>query len=81
MDEDEKIKILFAKIIEDKSKDELLNTFKNIEWKNICNRKEREKNPEGLFMERIKEKFRAKKYQDEKMNSEKKKFFMNFLMI
>lgn len=75
MDEEEKIKILFAKIIEDKSKDELLNTFKNIEWKNICNRKEREKHPEGLFMERIKEKFRSKKYQDEKMPPGEKVFY------
>ena len=38
--DNEKIKILFAKIIEDKTKDELLNTFKNIEWKTICNRRE-----------------------------------------
>jgi len=41
--EEEKIKILFAKIIEDKTKDEMLSTFKNVEWKTICNRKEREK--------------------------------------
>jgi len=33
--EEEKIKILFAKIIEDKTKDELLNTFKNVEWSKL----------------------------------------------
>lgn len=70
----EKIKILFAKIIEDKTKDELLNTFKNVEWKTICNRREREKNQAGLFMERIKDKFLAKKHQDKKMAPEKKVF-------
>ena len=48
--EEEKLKILFAKIIEDKTKDEMLNTFKNVEWKTICNRKEREKNlVRGIF--------------------------------
>lgn len=72
--EEEKIKILFAKIIQDKTKDELLNTFKNVEWKTICNRKEREKNLAGLFMERVKDKFLAKKHQDKKMAPEKKVF-------
>ena len=73
--EEEKIKILFAKIIEDKTKDEILKAFKNVEWQTICNRKEREKHPEGLFMERIKDKFQAKKNQDKKMAPEKKVFF------
>ena len=57
----------------------MLKAFKNLPWGDISNREQREEycKPYGLFMERIKDKFLAKKHEDKKM-AQKKKVFLEF---
>ena len=80
MQDQEKIKILIGKTIENKSKKELLCEYPNLRWEQIKNEKERRKfHNHSVFIERVKKMFNNKKKESSfAYYSKKAKGLLNF---